>query len=198
MLLLLHPLGITDNMIKSRNCMNPVYFPPDNGSSTDIMIDSDYIVIGFGARHTRRKPSVEQVLDIAKFVYEQYGFHTIMTWTPGKSDNDAYPSDDDLVAPILQDLPGYIHPLQKTTIQQVASIIWEAKTSMFPDSGLMHFASTSPGGVIALFAASTEAVSPDSWGPRGDRSQVIYDDEKISKLDSSVFFKSISHQLNNN
>jgi len=200
MLLLLHPLGITGSMIKHRNHINPTYFPPNNEHIT-IPTDkpaNDYIVVGFGARHARRKPSVRQVLDIAKFTYEKHGFYTVITWTPGKPDNYAYPGDDDLVAPILHNLPDYIHPLKVSTIQEVASVIWHAKTSVFPDSGLMHFASTSPGGVIALFAASTESVSPSSWGPRGDNSQVLYDKERISKLDSNIFYEAISSQLINN
>jgi len=88
---------------------------------------------------------------------------------------------------------GYIHTIDQPTVQKVVSVIWKAKTSVFPDSGLMHFAAASPGGVVALFASSSS--SPNNWGPRGLRNQVIYANDSIEKLDSTVFCAAISLML---
>jgi ADP-heptose:LPS heptosyltransferase len=39
--------------------------------------------------------------------------------------------------------------------------------SLFPDSGLMHFAAASPGGVLGFFAETDVSPHPAHWAPLG-------------------------------
>ena len=61
-------------------------------------------------------------------------------------------------------------------------IIWLAKKSIFPDSGLMHFAAASPGGVIGLFAETNISPQPSQWGPLGVNSIYIEAKKTIKEL----------------
>src|SRR2546425_599670 len=79
-------------------------------------------------------------------------------------------------------LRGDIHPF-RGPIPEALGLIWQAAASVFPDSGLMHFAAASPGGVLGLFAGSAE-----QWAPRGQRARWLVVQSSVPALaDEAVY-----------
>jgi hypothetical protein len=87
-------------------------------------------------------------------------------WTPGGKDNPLYPGDDEIAQPVLALKLPHLHPF-RGPIRDALGLIWSARASIFPDSGLMHFAAASPGGVLGFFAEPREHV--EEWAPCGPR-----------------------------
>jgi heptosyltransferase III len=125
-----------------------------------------YITLGLGARRAKKQPAFEQIIAWTQYWKSQWNLDTIFMWTPGKSDNPLYPGDDEVAQPVLDANVPHIHPF-RGALAPALGLIWNAKTSVFPDSGLMHFAAASPGGVLGLFAETDVSPHPDQWGPRG-------------------------------
>lgn len=146
-----------------------------------------YIVLGLGARRAKKQPSTEQVLRWSRHFKETWGLDTLFTWTPGAIDSDLYPGDDHIAQPVLDERVPYIHPF-RGPIRETLGLIWSARTSIFPDSGLMHFAAASPGGVLGLFAETDVSPSPRQWAPRGRRGAYLEATRSVGDLaDLEVF-----------
>ncbi|MBI3715420.1 MAG: glycosyltransferase family 9 protein, partial [Betaproteobacteria bacterium] len=131
-----------------------------------------YIVLGLGARRPKKQPSAGQILRWSEHFKASLGLDTVFMWTPGDSGSALYPGDDDVAQPVLDRRVPYIHPF-RGPIQEALGLIWSARTSLFPDSGLMHFAAASPGGVTGFFAETDVSPSPVQWAPRGPRADYI-------------------------
>lgn len=142
-----------------------------------------YVVLGLGARKRVRQPSTEQVLRWAARLRDRHGLQTVFMWTPGKG-SPLYPGDDDVAEPVLAARRADIHPF-RGPILEALGLIWGAAASVFPDSGLMHFAAASPGGVVGLFAAAS--TSPEQWAPRGPRARWVLADTVPSLADEALF-----------
>lgn len=127
-----------------------------------------YVVLGLGARRPKKQPSTEQVLRWSAHWKARHGLDTVFMWTPGKSDDPLYPGDDATAQPVLDARAPQIHP-HRGPIAEALGLVWSARTSLFPDSGLMHFAAASPGGVLGFFAERDVSPSPVQWAPRGPR-----------------------------
>jgi ADP-heptose:LPS heptosyltransferase len=92
--------------------------------------------------------------------------------------------------PILDaDIP-YIHPF-RGPLREALGLIWSAKASVFPDSGLMHFAAASPGGVLGLFAETDVSPSPVQWAPRGRNVGYLEADKSVEELPDELVFEKI-------
>ena len=102
-------------------------------------------------------------------------------WTPGKSDDPVYPGDDHVAQPVLDAKLPFIHPF-RGAILPALGLIWGARASLFPDSGLMHFAAASPGGVLGLFAQTDVSPHPSQWGPIGPRADFLDAPDSVSEL----------------
>jgi ADP-heptose:LPS heptosyltransferase len=142
-----------------------------------------YVVLGLGARKRVRQPSTEQVLGWSARWRENRGLQTVFMWTPGKG-SPLYPGDDDVADPVLAAGRTDIHPFRGPIVEALG-LIWGAAASVFPDSGLMHFAAASPGGVIGLFAAAS--TSPEQWAPRGSRARWVLADTVPALTDETLF-----------
>lgn len=128
-----------------------------------------YMVLGLGARRAKKQPSTRQVLDWSAHVAQRWGLKTVFIWTPGKSDDPNYPGDDEVAEPVLAAASAHIIPF-RGPLHEAIALIWQARASLFPDSGLMHFAAASPGGVLGFFAERDASPSPAQWAPVGPRS----------------------------
>ena len=127
-----------------------------------------YVILGLGARRAVRQPSVEQIRRWSTWWRERWGLATVFIWTPGNSDNPVYPGDDEIAEPVLRlGLPQF-YPY-RGPIAETLGLIWSARASVIPDSGLMHFAAASPGGVLGLFASPHHGPPAVRWAPRGAR-----------------------------
>lgn len=148
-----------------------------------------YIVLGLGARRPKKQPSTAQILRWCAHFKESLGLDTIFMWTPGKSDSALYPGDDDVAQPVLDRRVPCIHPF-RGPIREALGLIWSARTSLFPDSGLMHFAAASPGGVLGFFAETDVSPSPVQWSPRGLRADYLEAKKSVAEIaDDEVFAK---------
>lgn len=149
----------------------------------------EYVVLGLGARRAKKQPMTAQILRWSAYFKASLGLDTVFMWTPGKSDNPLYPGDDDVAQPVLDANIPYIHPF-RGPIMPALGLIWQARISIFPDSGLMHFAAASPGGVLGLFAETDVSPPPAQWGPRGKRADYLEAAKSVEELaDEQVFGK---------
>ena len=153
-----------------------------------------FLLLGLGARRQHRQPDAQQVLRWTKSVFDHHGTPTVLVWSPGRRDNPLYPGDDELAEEILRAGHDYILPCQNG-LNTVVGLAWLAKTSIFPDSGLMHIASACPGGVIGLFADTQNSSSPEIWGPIGQRQAVLVAPNAVSELADELVLRTIAQQL---
>ena len=153
-----------------------------------------YVVLGLGARRLSRQPSAAQISRWSGWLRQRYGLGVVFVWTPGGNENQIYPGDDATAACVLRlNLPQF-HPY-RGPIAETLGLVWYARASVFPDSGLMHFAAASPGGVVGLFSGSGLGQPASRWSPRGPRATWVEahkdfaseaDDAVLSKLESLV------------
>lgn len=140
-----------------------------------------YIVLGLGARRAKKQPTTAQILEWTERLWAEHGVQTVFMWTPGKSDNPLYPGDDEVAEPVLAARQPHIHPF-RGPLNEALGLVWHARTSIFPDSGLMHFAAASPGGVLGLFADTSVSPPPTQWAPIGPRACWLEADEAVAQL----------------
>jgi ADP-heptose:LPS heptosyltransferase len=154
-----------------------------------------YVIIGLGARRAKKQPTRDQVLRWSAW-FAQRGLKTVFIWTPGKSDNPLYPGDDEVAQPVLDANSPDIVPF-RGALKPAIGLIWNAAFSIFPDSGLMHFAAASPGGVLGLFAETDVSPHPDQWGPRGPRAGYLDAPKAVAELGDETVFAAIEGLMAN-
>jgi heptosyltransferase-3 len=153
-----------------------------------------YIVLGLGARRAKKQPTTGQVLRWSQRLHQERGIATVFMWTPGRSDDPLYPGDDAVAQPVLDARKPWIHPF-RGAILPALGLIYSARTSIFPDSGLMHFAAASPGGVLGLFAETDVSPHPSQWGPRGKRADYLDAEKTVAQLDDATVFARLAQLL---
>jgi ADP-heptose:LPS heptosyltransferase len=146
-----------------------------------------FVVLGLGARRRARQPSTEQILRWTARWRDAYGLQTVFMWTPGRGSR-LYPGDDDVANPVLEAGRKDIHPFRGPILEAIG-LIWHAAASVFPDSGLMHFAAASPGGVVGLFAGSPSW--PEQWAPRGPRARWLLAPSSVPELADDIVFREL-------
>jgi len=194
LLALLSPLGIS--VPEEKATAFPRYFLPPAAAAfaRDWLAErglapGKYAVLGLGARRPKKQPSTAQVLAWSTHLKQRWGLDTVFMWTPGKSGDLAYPGDDDVAQPVLDaasrgDAPQ-IHPFRGPVLEAIG-LIWSARTSIFPDSGLMHFAAASPGGVLGLFAEADISPAPAQWAPRGAKADYLEAGKSVAALPEAL------------
>lgn len=177
----------------------PCYAPPDQWRAQAAgwlqargLSERSYVVLGLGARRARKQPSTEQILRWSAEIKNRFGLDTVFMWTPGKGTDQLYPGDDAIAEPVLASRAAHLHPCREPLLPAIG-LIWLARTSIFPDSGLMHFAAASPGGVVGLFATGSH--SPDQWGPRGTRARFLEAPESVSHLPDAAVYAQLDELL---
>ena len=150
-----------------------------------------YVVLGLGARRPKKQPSTNQVLVWSAWFKREWGLDTVFMWTPGKSDDPLYPGDDATAQPVLDAQAPQIIP-HRGPIREALGLIWSARTSLFPDSGLMHFAAASPGGVLGFFAETDVSPHPRQWGPRGERASYLDAQKSVQELGDEVVLQAVA------
>jgi ADP-heptose:LPS heptosyltransferase len=140
-----------------------------------------YIVLGFGARRAKKQPAIAQIVRWTSEWKARFGLDTVFMWTPGAATGGAYPGDDALVAPLLALNLPHVIPF-RGPIPEALGLIYSARTSVIPDSGLMHFAAASPGGVFGLFADPSDSAPAARWAPIGMRARYVEAPRTIAEL----------------
>ncbi|MDB5813207.1 MAG: hypothetical protein JWN23_324 [Rhodocyclales bacterium] len=202
---LTHPQPVPQDMHESRRLANlaapvgvplpaelpaPCYVLPQSGHEFATawlaqhgLATKGYAVLGLGARRAKKQPSTAQVLEWSAEIAQRWGLKTVFMWTPGKSDNPLYPGDDEVAEPVLAANSPHIVPF-RGPLKEAIALVWHARTSLFPDSGLMHFAAASPGGVLGFFAETDVSPAPAQWGPIGPKARWLDAERSVSELDS--------------
>jgi ADP-heptose:LPS heptosyltransferase len=148
-----------------------------------------YAIIGLGTRRASKQPDTGQVLRWSEWLRREHGLDTVFMWTPGRSDNPLYPGDDEVAKPVLEAAPPWLRPF-RGPLWPALGLVWHARFSIFPDSGLMHFAAASPGGVLGLFAQADVSPPPSRWAPLGPKARWLEAADAVSELaDEAVFAK---------
>jgi ADP-heptose:LPS heptosyltransferase len=151
---------------------------------------TNFIVLGLGARRQKKQPSTEQVLRWSAHFKRAWGLDTLFMWTPGRSADPLYPGDDAIAQPVLDARAPQIHPF-RGPILEALGLLWRARTSIFPDSGLMHFAAASPGGVLGLFAESDVSPGPVNWAPRGPKALWLEAEKAVAELPDALVYEQV-------
>jgi len=200
MLALAAPLGIAP----PREPIWPEYRLPQAAQSFALgwlgerrLATGGYIVLGLGARRPARQPIVEQILRWTARWRDERGLQTVFMWTPGKSHDPLYPGDDVTAAPVVaaaQAARPDIH-LFRGPIIEALGLIWNARTSVFPDSGLMHFAAASPGGVVGLFPGLRGGPGAGQWAPRGPHARWLQGESRVAEIADDALFAQLGELL---
>lgn len=147
-----------------------------------------FVVLGLGARRQKKQPTTAQVLRWSAHFKHAWGLDTVFMWTPGRSDDARYPGDDAVAQPVLEARAPHIHPF-RGPILEALGLIGRARTSIFPDSGLMHFAAASPGGVLGLFAESDVSPGPVNWASRGPKALWLEAEKAVAELPDALVYE---------
>ena len=184
MMALLAPLGIAS----AAQTTAPVYRWPDEGHAfarrwlaAHGLARGSYIVLGIGARFACKQPTLEQVVRWSGQFHARWRLSTVFLWTPGRVDAQLYPGDDAIAAGVVARGLPHLHP-HRGTLAQALALIASARTTIIPDSGLMHFAAASEGGVLGLFADPLAAGSAERWGPVGTRARYMEARDAVAAL----------------
>ena len=184
---LLRPLGVSSVLPPTAPYFNPSDEARQQAArwlAEQGLSPGQYLVLGLGARRARKQPTTAQILRWVEVIWTRYRLKTVFMWTPGASNNPMYPGDDDIAAPVLAAKLPQIVPF-RGPLQPALGLIWSARTCIFPDSGLMHFASASPGAVLGLFGDTAEFTQ--KWAPLGPRSRHLFAERVEHLLDDQVF-----------
>ena len=149
-----------------------------------------FIVLGLGARRARKQPSAEQIARWTTEWHARWQLPTVFMWTPGRSDSPLYPGDDDIAEPVLARKLPHLVPF-RGPIPEAIGLLDAATASLVPDSGLMHFAAATPGGVIGLFAAPEESAPAARWAPIGPRASWLEAERAVSELPDAVIHAAV-------
>jgi ADP-heptose:LPS heptosyltransferase len=162
------------------------------------LTQGQYVVLGLGARRSKKQPSSAQVIGWSAYFKQRWGLDTVLMWTPGNSGDPRYPGDDAVAQPLLdaaaQGLAPQLHPF-RGPIAEALGLIWGARTSLFPDSGLMHFAAASPGGVLGFFADTGASPAPAQWAPRGAKAAWLEAPMSVSDLPDERVYAQVERLL---
>jgi heptosyltransferase-3 len=185
MLALLAPLGVAvdDSRVEA-----PTFtLPPDASAfarewlASQRLCESGYVVIGVGARRAKKQPSPDQIARWSTRLFETHRLRTVFMWTPGGLANGSYPADDALAQAVIERGLAHLHPF-RGPIRQAVGLLFHARTSLMPDSGLMHFAAASPGGVVGLFADPADSAPASRWAPLGPRARHVEAARNVAEL----------------
>ena len=197
LLAMLAPMGISS----PREEIFPTYKLPPESSTFALrwlagrgLASGKYVVLGLGARRRKKQPSSGQVLRWSAWWKARFGLDTVFTWTPGRADDPVYPGDDELAQEVLDARAPQIHP-HRGQVRERLGLLWSARASLFPDSGLMHFAAASPGGVLGFFAETGISPGPAQWAPRGPKADYLEAAKSVSELPDALVYERLERLL---
>jgi ADP-heptose:LPS heptosyltransferase len=153
-----------------------------------------YVVIGIGARRAKKQPTAEQVVRWSTRLWPARGLRTVFMWTPGTASSGSYPGDDALAQAVVARALPYVVPF-RGPLHEALGLVFGARTSVFPDSGLMHFAAASPGGVLGLFADPADSSPAARWAPLGPRARHLEAPKAVAELADDAIFAALEPLL---
>ena len=196
MLALLAPLSVRPGVPEP-----PAFAPPADALSfardwlrARGLSEGAFVVLGVGARRQKKQPTAEQIVRWSTRLHERHGLPTVFLWTPGAAQDPRYPGDDALAESVVGRALPHLHPF-RGPIREALGLIFAARTSIVPDSGLMHFAAASRGGVLGLFADPADSAPASRWAPLGPRARHLEAAKCVAELDDDVVFEALAPLL---
>jgi lipopolysaccharide heptosyltransferase II len=108
----------------------------------------------------------ERFAEVADKLVQKYGFKTIIVSSPG----DAQKAQE-----VIKHMGSKaLNLAAKTSVSQLASVLKRSQLFISTDSGPMHVACALGVPVITIFGRSQAGLSPQRWGPLGERSRVLH------------------------
>ena len=194
---MLEPIGITLPAVMPA----PEFHPPqsmldsaDRWLTREGLSPGGYVLIGMGTRVPANQPSAEQILRWAAWVKENHALDTVFIWTPGAKDDPLYPGDDDIAQQVLDAKRSYLHPF-RGQLKEAIGMVLRARASVLPDSGMMHFAAASNGGVVGLFGDVTINSNPVQWAPLGPRASYLETDKSVKEISDAVVYERLARLI---
>ncbi len=80
-------------------------------------------------------------------------------------------------------------------IAETLGLVWHARTNAFPDSGLMHIAAASPGGVVGLFAGPSFGPPVSRRSPPGLRVTRVEAQKELPSEQNDAVLASVEPRL---
>ena len=153
-----------------------------------------YVVLGIGARFACKQPTFAQIVRWSRQFHERWEMQTVFLWTPGQVDAGFYRGDDDIAARVIAERLPWLHP-HRGTLSEALALVAHAATSIMPDSGLMHFAAASHGGVVGLFADPAETGAAERWGPVGKRARFLVAPHAVAEISDDAVIDALEPLL---
>jgi ADP-heptose:LPS heptosyltransferase len=191
MLALLGPMGVRDTGPLEAPTLT---LPPEAATfarqwlAARALEPNGYVVIGLGARRAKKQPTADQVVAWSTRIRATHGLATVLMWTPGSGASPGYPGDDALAQSVIDRSVAHIVPF-RGPIHEALGLIFNARVSVMPDSGLMHFAAASAGGVLGLFADPLDSAPASRWAPLGPRARHIEAPKAVAELPDDAVFR---------
>lgn len=149
-----------------------------------------YIVLGIGARFACKQPTFEQILRWTTRFRDRWALPTVFLSTPGSTAAAFYRGDDEIANRLRARGLPHVHP-HRGTLAEALALIADARTSIVPDSGLMHFAAASRGGVVGLFADPQSTGAADRWGPVGPRAHFLQARNAVAEIPDDAIIAAV-------
>lgn len=191
---MLEPIGITLPVVMPE----PEFHPPqsmldfaDRWLIREGLSAGGYVLIGMGTRVPANQPSAEQILRWAAWAKETHALDTVFIWTPGATDDPLYPGDDEVAQRVLDAKLSYLHPF-RGQLKEAIGIVLLARASVLPDSGMMHFAAASRGGVVGLFGEAYVNSNPANWAPLGPRATYIETEGLVRESSDAAVYEKLA------
>jgi ADP-heptose:LPS heptosyltransferase len=198
MLALLAPLGV--HVLREHVAAPSFTLPSDARAFADQWLGAqqlrlrDYVVIGIGARRAKKQPTADQVARWSTWLWTTHGLRTVFMWTPGTVSSRSYPGDDALAQAVVSRGLPHVVPF-RGPLREGLGLVFGARTSVFPDSGLMHFGAASPGGVLGLFADPADSSPASRWAPLGPRARHLEAPKAVAELKDDAVFAALAELL---
>jgi ADP-heptose:LPS heptosyltransferase len=197
MLALLAPLALPDGAVRPETWFA---LPADARDAARRWLaaqrlhEREYVVIGVGARRPKKQPTAEQIARWSTWLFERHGLRTVFLWTPAATSGGNYPADDALAQAVMARAVPHVHPF-RGPIREAVALVHGARTSILPDSGLMHFAAASPGGVLGLFADPQDSSPAARWAPIGPRARYLEAARRVAESSEDEVFAALESLL---
>jgi len=108
----------------------------------------------------------ERFAEVADRLVQKYGFKVCIV---------SGPKDFQKVEDVVKNMQTKaVNLTGKTSISQLASLLRRCQLFISTDSGPMHVASALGVPVITIFGRSQAGLSPQRWGPLGEKNRVLY------------------------
>lgn len=147
--------------------ISPQNFKPDLRRDESAFIKGRYAVLQMqagGASIQMRQWASENWVELARILYEQYGFRILFS---GASDDITHVNE--VVGNLKNDSILVENIAGKYTLAQMANVLQHAKLVVSVNTGIMHYAAAVNVPLVALHGATSET----RWGPLSDNAIVV-------------------------